>query len=172
MTTTDELAALVGKEAAGELNDALEKIQHCVGQLNDDQVWQRPQAGMNSIANLLLHLAGNLQQWIVCGLGGETDRRNRPAEFAAEGGLARDELLGQLSETVRRAAAVLTALDGENLARKRVIQAFEVTGAGAMFSSVAHFRGHTQEIIHLTRRLMGEGYQVHWEPKSQAEGAP
>src|SRR5689334_16459965 len=75
--------AAVCHAAAAELADALRMIQHCCGQLSDGQIWWRPNESMNSIGNLLLHLTGNLRQWVVSGLGGTADTRNRPAEFAA-----------------------------------------------------------------------------------------
>ena len=83
--TADELAAAVGAAAAHELGSALGRIKHCLGQLNDAQVWHRPQPGLNSIGNLVLHLCGNLRQWVVAGLGGAPDVRNRPDEFAERG---------------------------------------------------------------------------------------
>jgi hypothetical protein len=78
--TADELAAAVGAAAAHELDSALDRIKHCLGQLNDAQVWHRSQPGLHSIGNLVLHLCGNLRQWVVAGLGGAPDERNRPAE--------------------------------------------------------------------------------------------
>src|SRR5262249_11157097 len=81
-TMANELATAVGQGLNRELTDALARIQHCLGQLTDEQVWWRPAETMNSVGNLLLHLAGNVRQWIVCGVGGGADSRNRPAEFA------------------------------------------------------------------------------------------
>jgi hypothetical protein len=71
--TADELAAAVGAAAAHELDSALLRIEHCLGQLNDEQVWRRSRPGLNIIGNLILHLSGNLRQWIVAGLGDAPD---------------------------------------------------------------------------------------------------
>ncbi len=73
MINADKLAAAVGAEAANEMTSALGKIKHCLGQLSDEQVWRRSQPSLNSIGNLILHLCGNLRQWIVAGLGGVED---------------------------------------------------------------------------------------------------
>ena len=73
--TADELATAVGTEAANELTSALAKIKHCLGQLTDEQVWWRSWPSLNSIGNLILHLCGNVRQWIVAGLGG-ADRKS------------------------------------------------------------------------------------------------
>ena len=101
--TTDELATQFGKEAAVELNDALGKIKHCLDQLDDAQIWSRPQASLNSIGNLLLHLEGNLTQWIVGGIGGAEDHRDRPAEFAERGPIPKSNLIRRLEAAVAHA---------------------------------------------------------------------
>src|SRR6266436_8120564 len=105
--TADELATAVGTEAANELASALSRIKHCLGQLTDEQVWWRSQPSLNSIGNLILHLCGNVRQWIVAGLGGATDDRHRPAEFAERGPIPKDELLRKLEAVVNEAKAVL-----------------------------------------------------------------
>jgi hypothetical protein len=166
------LAQLLGHELGNELADALGRIGHCLGQLSDEQVWWRPAAGMNSIANLLQHLAGNVRQWLVAGLAGTPDTRDRPAEFAAAGGLAKAKLWEQLQEAVAEARAVLAAQTEADWLRVRRVQGFEVTGVGAAVNSVAHFRGHTQEIVHLTRTLLGDGYRFAWVPSGKEQGAP
>src|SRR5436305_10213686 len=106
--TADELAASVGAAAAHELESALDRIKHCLGQLNDEQVWRRSQPSLNSIGNLVLHLCGNLRQWVVAGVGGASDVRNRPAEFAERGPVPKEELTRSLEAVVEEARRVLT----------------------------------------------------------------
>ena len=77
-----DVAAAIVVETTDCLNGCVAKIKHCLGQLNDEQVWWRPQESMNSIGNLILHLCGNVRQWIVTGIGGALDVRDRPREFS------------------------------------------------------------------------------------------
>jgi hypothetical protein len=170
--TADELAAVVGTAAAHELESALNRIKHCLGQLNDEQMWRRSQPSLNSIGNLILHLCGNLRQWIVSGVGGASDARNRPAEFAERGPIPKDELMRKLEAVVKEAKGVLAGVDARQLAEDRRIQGFDVTGVAAIFDSIPHFRCHTQEIVHMTRLLLGDAYRIAWEPKTPEEGAP
>ena len=169
--TADELAAAVGAEAANELAKALGKIEHCLGQLSDEQVWQRPAPALNSVGNLLLHLGGNVRQWVVAGLGGAPDVRDRPAECAERGPVPKEELLRALRQVVDEARKVLTRQSARQWLEVRRIQGFEVTGLAALFDSVPHFRGHTQEIVHMTRQLLGDTYQFQWRPTTPEQGA-
>src|SRR5262249_49568305 len=168
----NQLATAVATEAAHELTEALGRIKHSLGQLRDEQVWRRPQPALNSIGNLILHLCGNVRQWLVAGLSGATDVRNRPAEFSERGPIAKQELLSRLEAVVGEAKAVLSRLNAQQLLAKRRIQGFDVTGLAAIFSSVPHFRGHTQEIVHMTRSQLGDAYRFAWTPATPEQGAP
>ena len=170
--TADELAAVVGTETANELSSALAKIKHCLGQLTDEQVWWRYRPSLNSIGNLILHLCGNVRQWIVAGLGAAVDSRDRPAEFAERGPIPKEELLRKLEAVVDEASAVLARQTARQLLDARRIQGFDVTGLAAVFDSVPHFRGHTQEIVSLTRLQLGDAYKFAWEPTAPEQAAP
>lgn len=170
--TADELAAAVGTAAAHELDSALVRIKHCLGQLNDERVWRRSQPSLNSIGNLILHLCGNLRQWIVAGVGGAADRRDRPAEFAEQGPIPKEELLRRLEAVVEEAKRVLADVEARQLTEVRSVQGFDVTGLAAIFDSVPHFRGHTQEIVHMTRLQLGDAYKFAWTPTTPEQGAP
>jgi uncharacterized damage-inducible protein DinB len=170
--TADQFAAAVTAEAAHEMHSALGRIQHCLDQLTDEQVRHRPADSQNSIANLLLHLSGNLRQWVIAGLGGAADVRDRPAEFADRGGRTKDELWRLLESTVTESRQVLQRLSADELLRVRRIQGFEVSGLRALFDTVPHLRGHTQEIVFRTRLLLGDRYRFAWAPQTKEEGAP
>ena len=170
--TADELAKAVGTEAARDLISAVARIRHCLDQLTLEQVWHRSDPKMNSIGNLILHLCGNVRQWIVAGIGNAKDVRNRPAEFAERGPLRKEDLLHRIDVVVGEAQAVLESLTAQQLLATRRIQGFETTALAAIFNSVPHFRGHTQEIIHMTRTMAGDAYRFAWAPATREEGAP
>jgi hypothetical protein len=165
------LSRLIAHELGDELTQALDRLKHCLNQLTDAQVWWRPTAEMNSIGNLVLHLAGNVRQWILAGIGGAKDARFRQGEFDERRQIPKAELLANLEATVAEAKAALAQQTPEEWARVRRIQSFEVSGLGAAVHSVSHFRGHTQEIIHLTRTQLGEKYKFDFVPKTKEQGA-
>jgi hypothetical protein len=162
-----DLAAALGAAAGEELAKALDRINHCLDQLTLEQVWWRPRPPMNSIGNLILHLRGNLRQWVVSGLRGVKDARDRPREFAQREPIPKDELSRSLGETVAEARKALAEASAQDFLARRHIQEFDVTGLEAIFDSIPHFRGHTQEIIHMTRHLLGEAYKFAWTPASE-----
>ena len=165
------LAAAVIAEATNSLNSGVAKIKHCLAQVTDEQVWWRPQEPMNSIGNLILHLCGNLRQWIVAGIGGEPDVRDRPREFSERLEIAKAELFRRLEEVVDTATQALAKMTPEEMLRERCIQGSTASGLRAIFDSVPHFKGHTQEIVCLTRMQLGDGYKFDWVPKTAEEGS-
>ena len=167
-----QLASAFAAEAGRELTNAVGKIKHCLDQLTDAEVWWRPSESMNSVANLVLHLCGNVRQWIISGVGGVPDTRDRPKEFSERGNTPKAELLRLLEATVAEARQAINRASPAELLRVRTIQSFEGTGLGAVLHSVTHFWGHTQEIIHLTRTRKGDAYQFAWVPKTKEQGAP
>ena len=131
----------------------LPKIERCVEKLTDEQVWWRPNPESNSIGNLLLHISGNARQWIVCGLGGATDKRQRQTEFDERRIIARVELLARLTTTVADVDGVLASFDPGHLLDKYPIQGTETTALAAIFHVTEHFSMHTGQIILLTKML-------------------
>lgn len=169
--TNDQLTATVLNGACDVLEQCMAKIDHCLGQVSDEQVWWRPREEMNSIGNLLLHLAGNVRQWLVAGLGGAEDVRNRPREFSQRGPIPPAELFEQLRQAVTDAKSVLAQRTAADMLAVRRIQGMDVTGWEATFDCVPHFKGHTQEIICLTRLQLGAAYTFHWQPQTPEQGA-
>ena len=141
----------------------LPKIAACVERLSAEDVWWRGNPASNSAGNLLLHLAGNMRQWIISGVGGAPDQRQRQREFDARDGDSAAELLDRLGNTVREADAVLAAIAPEELLERRAIQGHDVTVMEAIYHVVEHFSMHTGQIILLTKLRTGqdlEFYQV------------
>ena len=166
----NELATAVASETNRRLEVSVEKIRHCVDQLSDEQLWWRPAEPMNSIGNLVLHLSGNLRQWIVAGVGGANDNRNRPEEFSERGPISREDLLGLLDRAVNDSREALAGITAEGLLQPLRIQGFDLTALGAIFDSIPHFGGHTQEIVNLTRQQLGDSYRFEWAPSTAEEG--
>jgi len=143
------------------LEDYFVKIAAALDSLDDEQIWRRPNESSNSIGNLLLHMSGNARQWIISGVGGADDARDRASEFAARGSVSKGELIELVKTTLDEAAAVLIRIEDEYTAAnsdaplQRVCkpQAYEVTVFDAIFHVVEHFSYHTGQVIFAAKWL-------------------
>jgi uncharacterized damage-inducible protein DinB len=141
--------------SAKKLLQLCSRIETCLGTLKQDEVWARGGDHENAMGNLVLHLCGNLRQWIVSGVGGQPDIRDRDAEFSAQGGVSASALAQRLRATVEEAVAVLDAVRAERLMERIVVQKYEVTVLEAIYHVVEHFSMHTGQIIFATKMLTG-----------------
>lgn len=142
--------------AVEKLTQLCGRVETCLGKLAPDQIWMRGTENQNAVGNLVLHLNGNVRQWILSGVGGEPNARQRDEEFSARGGMEPEALGKLLREAVDRAASLILALPPARLAERTTIQGHDVTLLEAIFHVVEHFSGHTSQIIFITKMLTGE----------------
>jgi uncharacterized damage-inducible protein DinB len=142
--------------SVNKLTQSVDRIAICLGKLSDDQIWARGHENENAVGNLVLHLCGNVRQWIMHGLGGQPDIRVRDSEFAAAGGMNAAELTAQIRATIEEATAILVTLTPEQLTRTYEIQGRTASGVLAVMNVVEHFGQHTGQIIYATKNLTGQ----------------
>jgi len=133
------------------------RIEMALAALSEEDFWWKPNDASNSAGNLVLHLAGNVRQWIVHGLGGVEDVREREKEFAAGGGASKAEAMARLNASVDDACHVLERMNAAGLAATYTPQAHEVTGLEAIYHVVEHFSMHTGQIIWIAKARTGKG---------------
>lgn len=133
------------------------KIRAALLAMPPERVWWRPNEGSNSAGNLVLHLAGNVTEWIVGGVGGESNARDRDAEFSARGGLDTAALVAHLEQATARADEVLAQVRPESLLDERDIQGRRTTLLTAIYHVVEHFSTHTGQIVLLAKKFADEG---------------
>jgi len=131
------------------------RLRGAVEGLTDEQVWWRPNPASNSVGNLLLHLNGNVRQWIIASFNRTEDARDRPSEFAAEGSISGAALLERLAQTIDEAASVLARLTVDDLLATYPIQGYAVNGLHAVFQVVEHFGMHYGQVLYITKALQG-----------------
>jgi uncharacterized damage-inducible protein DinB len=161
--SSDEMLVLAGR------------IQDCLGRLTAEQIWTRGGENENAVGNLVLHLCGNVRQWIISGVGGAADVRDRDSEFAARGGMPPAELAAKLKSTVDEAAEVIRKFPTERLSESKTIQkVYQTTMMEAIYHVVEHFAQHTGQIVFATKLLTGAdlGYFKHLNPKAAGHANP
>lgn len=169
MTTENQIGAAFLTETAYRLKQSFRRIYHCLDQLDDQDIWWRPNDQMNSIGNLILHLNGNLSQWILHGLGGQEDVRDRPSEFDTQGTLTGSELKSLLIDLEHKIEETLKGFDPSHLLRYRRIQGFDKQLLSAAYGTMCHLEGHTGQIMYITRIRKGADYKLYWQPQTEEQ---
>ena len=168
-----ETAAEFVRVARQELRQGCDRVSSCLGRLTSEQIWHRDHAVENSVGNLVLHVTGNLRQWIVSAIGGAEDTRQRDWEFSNRDPLPAAELRERLEDAVRAADEVLAALPADRLLETRRVQVYELTVLHAVIHVLTHFAGHTGQIIWATKHVTGKdlGFYGHLR-KGAPEASP
>ncbi len=132
------------------------RLRTCVESLTDEQVWWRPNDSSNSIGNLILHLNGNVRQWLVASFNRLEDTRDRPREFNEREAMPGSALLVELGATIQEASEVLSRLGETDLLAPYEIQGYHVRGLDAVYQVVEHFGLHYGQILYITKMIRSE----------------
>ncbi|MEM6553151.1 MAG: DUF1572 family protein [Planctomycetota bacterium] len=155
----DETLAEMRRIMVWHLGYSRDRMLHCLDQCNERDIWWRPTPAMNALGNVVLHVCGNLRQWVVTTLRGEPDDRDRAAEFAEVGPIPKPRLVAVLGQTVRDAQSAVEGASDAEMRRVRYVQIGEFSGLDAAVQSMAHLEGHAQEAIYMTRLRLGATYR-------------
>lgn len=150
---TDELINEFIDECIQKIEENSSKVIACLGELDESETWNRPNPNSNSAGNLVLHLCGNMRQYVVASLGKIKDIRERDKEFSANGGYTRSELTELLQSTVDKVKETIRQTNASELLRKRLVQGFALSGMGIIIHVTEHFSYHTGQIIFWTKLL-------------------
>jgi hypothetical protein len=155
-TTRDVTTLFLEFSRSKLLDQYWPRMRSCVESLSDEQIWWRPNESSNSVGNLLLHLNGNVRQWLIASFNRLDDSRNRPAEFAERQTIPRDALLRKLDGTLQEASEVLSRSTEADLTATYHIQGYTVSGLHAVYQVIEHFGMHHGQILYVTKLIRGE----------------
>jgi uncharacterized damage-inducible protein DinB len=141
------------EQCIAQFDENTRRIHICCAPLTEEDIWKRPNNSSNSIGNLILHLCGNVSQYVLASLGRKPDTRNRDEEFEAVGGISKAELLVKLSKTMEAATQVMRTVSQAELERKRSVQGFEQTGVHILIHVTEHYSYHTGQIAFWVKEL-------------------
>ncbi len=148
----DEYRELLVQEVRRRLMDEnVPRIKQCLAELTTEEIWYRPNENSNSVGNLVLHLCGNVRQWLLSGLGGYTDNRRRKQEFDERGPFPTSILLRHLDELMEETDKVLNKLTAEKILQPVEVQGFTETGVSILMHVVEHFSYHTGQITYYVK---------------------
>ena len=141
------------ENALYRMDESTRMIKKSLAEISEDEVWQKPNPSLNSIANLMLHLCGNISQYVISSLGETEDKRNRDDEFSVTGGLTKDELFTKLESVVDDAKRVIFNVTPNQLVKMRSVQGFSFSGVGIILHAVEHYSYHTGQITFWVKQL-------------------
>ncbi len=154
MKLADQITSELIKEVRRRLNEeSMSRIEKCLSRLTDEQIWWRPNGESNSIGNLILHLSGNVRQWIISGIGGQIDTRQRNTEFEARGKMSKDDLWGVLAVTMTEIESVLDGITASQLVVQQPVQVYTESVLSILIHVTEHFSYHTGQIAWITKML-------------------
>ncbi len=134
-------------------NESYERIYKCLSMIDEKDLWRSPNEGIPSIGNMILHLCGNARQWILSGIGGRPDNRDRDQEFIIQSKIKKSELVFLLENLKVNLRQTIREMDPKTIDKKYLIQGFDVTGFSVLVHVIEHFSYHTGQITTLTKWL-------------------
>lgn len=154
MTNEEVFGANFIEESMHRLFDEnLPRLRKCIDELSDEQLWHRPNEHSNSAGNLILHLNGNIKQWIISGLGSTEDNRERHSEFDERSEIPKFQLIKELEEVMSDAKEIVSCLKPNELIHKRHIQGFYETGISMLLHVVEHYSYHVGQVTYIVKSL-------------------
>ena len=154
MSFQDQIHSALVEECKRRLfKENYARIEKCLSLITEEEVWQRPNDNSNSIGNLILHLCGNVRQWLVSGLGEQADVRKRQEEFDARGNYDKAGLLNQLEALKIEVNATLDKLSSETWLKKRDVQCYHESGLSILIHVMEHFSYHTGQITFYVKAM-------------------
>lgn len=133
------------------MQEGVPRIRKCLSLLSEEEIWQRKNEYTNSVGNLVLHLCGNVRQWVISGMGGAADERRREEEFAEQGPIPSAELLERLDRLMEEVEEVLDKLPPHSLLDPKHIQGFDENGVSVLVHVVEHFSYHVGQITYIVK---------------------
>lgn len=153
MSKEAQLKEELVKNALYRLDESTRMMQKSLAEVSEEEVWLKPNESLNSIANLILHICGNITQYLISSLGEAEDIRNRDIEFTSTEGLSKIELLTKLETTLDTAKRVIFDATQDQLLKIRSVQGFSFSGIGVIIHAVEHYSYHTGQIAFWVKQL-------------------
>lgn len=146
-------------------DESYPRIYKCLGMLSHEELWYCINKQTPAIGSLILHLCGNARQWIVAGIGGKEDIRDRASEFLPHPSIRRTDLIFVLENLKLQLNDALKKIDDQNLERPIKIQGIDETYFSVLIHVLEHFSYHTGQVTTITKVLTQQPTNYYDESK-------
>jgi len=142
------------------IEEGFHRIEKCVSLLSEDEIWYRPNENSNSVGNLIMHLSGNVKQYVVSGIGRQPDDRERDKEFDIDNRKEKNVIIGELRKVVFESNGVIDKLTAAQLTEDRKVQGFDESVLSIIIHVIEHYSYHVGQITYFTkaRKDIDTGY--------------
>ncbi len=149
-TLTNTFIVEIKRRLFGE---SIPRLKKCLDKLSDEQIWYRPNNSSNSVGNLVLHLHGNVRQWVVAGLAKNPDVRERQKEFDEKGPVPRAQMIGDMDQLMLEVDQILNKVSTKDLLEVRDVQGFKESGLSILVHITEHFSYHVGQMTYIVKML-------------------
>lgn len=133
--------------------ESVTRLKKCVSELTEEQIWYRPNNSSNSVGNLVLHLHGNVRQWVVAGLGKNKDVRERQKEFDEKGPVSLEKMLADIDKLMEEVNQILNNTSTNDLLEVRNVQGYDESGLSILVHITEHFSYHVGQMTYIVKML-------------------
>lgn len=143
--------SLVAEVRRRLFEESVVRLKKCLADLTLEEIWHQPNVHSNSVGNLVLHLCGNVRQWVIAGIGGAVDQRERQWEFDSDEHFAKAILIKMIDDLMAEVELVLQRIEPEDLLKKRAVQCYQETALSILMHVVEHFSYHVGQITYVVK---------------------
>jgi len=148
---SEQIRLIFLHEVSRRLEESVFRLRVCLELLTPEEIWKKPNEHSNSVGNIVLHLCGNVRQWVLSGLGGLSDNREREKEFSQQEPISSEALMVKVHEVMNEVESLLKIVDEEKLLASYRVQGFRETGIAILLHVVEHFSYHVGQITYYTK---------------------
>ncbi len=152
MNTMNEL--IIDQIEVRLIECGIQRILSCIDKLTNQQLQYRPNSNSNSINNQILHLNGNVRQWLIATLTDENDIRERNAEFDANDTRTKKALIEILEKLEKDVRDVYPFIMNTDLGEIKNVQCYHETVLSIIIHVIEHFSYHLGQITYITKMLL------------------
>ena len=136
------------------IESGIHRIIISLEKLSEEQIHYRPNANSNSINNQILHLDGNVRQWLIATFTNQNDTRERESEFNPKNQKSRIELIDILRKLEADVRLVFPLINEADLEEEKVVQCYFETQFSIVVHVIEHFSYHLGQITYITKMLL------------------
>ncbi len=149
------------EQSMSRIEESTNRIIKCLQEIDETEIWKFPNNNLNSIGNLMLHLCGNIRQYIISALGEIEDTRERDKEFSTKTGYTKSDLVNKLKNTIDEAARIIKNIDEKRLTNIYSVQGFNLSGIGIIIHVTEHYSYHTGQIAFWTKLIKNKDLEFY-----------